>query len=112
MKRTKDEILSDPAVSYWAKAALVTLGERDVCNTLADLELLTTYFTDFIQNSILPGVLPRWTSLDDLMKTTASQKTVDLENEQYNAELNGVDWSNSGMLTDDEVKSIEHGTET
>lgn len=41
--KIKEELLRDPAVSYWLKNALNTLDARDVCDALLDVDLLLNF---------------------------------------------------------------------
>ncbi len=46
MKFTKEEILTNPAFSYWVKDALRTIEDRDPVDALRDLNILKFYIED------------------------------------------------------------------
>ena len=52
---TIQEILKDPATSYWLRDALTALLERDPVDALHDIEILQKVFVDLLD---LPG---QWT---------------------------------------------------
>lgn len=41
--RTTDDVLSDPAMSYWLKDAIKKSEQRDICDALNDAEFLVGY---------------------------------------------------------------------
>ena len=45
-------INSDPAVSYWLKAALADLAHRDPCDALEDCEVLTALMRDRVDTTL------------------------------------------------------------
>lgn len=52
--RTENEILNDPAMSYWLKDAIKKAEQRDICDALNDAEFLVGYLRQKLE--IVQGV--------------------------------------------------------
>lgn len=48
--RTDNEILNDPAMSYWLKDAIVKSDDRDICDALNDAEFLVGYLRQKLES--------------------------------------------------------------